>query len=305
MVSRFGRSHSPLRPGGANREKLLFILAAAFAFSIMLTIAIAFKLKKSADNDNNSATVVSVQDNVGTVKLLAPERRIKAGTKLSDVRLLDMYWPISQVPSGAIRDVNELKTLYAKNDLPAGIPLQKKHLTTQPHRIGLSVSPGNRAVAINIDAQTAIEYHVEPGTHVDVVLTYHDAQRELTSKVIVQNARVLSLGGDTARNSDQSKMFQNNRSRQRSKTVTLDVAPEDALKITTSMQLGKLSLMMRSMDDEEALIKTELPKAAIDGDDREPTQNQPRCRDKGRIRIAGKGDFIIGCDGQFIPVEKK
>ncbi len=293
-----------MRRSALSREKLLFLVAAGLAFSIMLTFAIVLKIKKNSEKDE-AATIVSVQDNVGTVRLLAPERPVRSGTKLSDVRFLEMYWPISQVPAGAIRDYSELKDVYARAELPAGIPLQKKHLTTKQPTSSLEPSPGNRAVTINIDAETAIEFHVVAGTHVDVVLTYHNAQRELTSNVIVQNARVLSLGGDTSTAEDRNeKLFKSSYRQPKSKTVTLDVSPQDALKITTSRQLGKLSLIMRSTGDVKTLPKTEVSQTEIDGTAQNTTAAPvKRNCNRGRLRTP-KGEFIIECDGKLTPVQK-
>src|SRR5690606_4671736 len=95
---------------------------------------------------------------VSTVSLLAPERPIRAGTRLSEVNFKQVYWPRNQVPEGAIRDLSEVQNFYAKSDLSPGLPLQRAHLTSEVDTSSLQLTPGQRAVAIDIDASSAVEY---------------------------------------------------------------------------------------------------------------------------------------------------
>ena len=64
-----------------------------------------------------------------------------------------MFWPRTQVPEGAVLDVSELTSFYAKEALQPGVPVQRRHLTRQPNTSVLSVTPGNRAVTIKVDAE--------------------------------------------------------------------------------------------------------------------------------------------------------
>lgn len=305
-MAKFGKNYPAL--GKSNeRERLLFLAALGLAFSLLVILVVVFQFRSPSNRSGYpDVTTINTEtdtDSVSTVTLLAPERPVTPGTKLSDVRFRKMFWPRTQVPEGAVLDVAELSDFYAKVKLDPGVPVQRRHLTRQPSTSVLSVTPGNRAVTIKVDSETAIEYHVVPGSRVDLILT-HNVGSDLTSKVIVQNARVLSLGGMTNTNDEDGVAGRANniRTRMASATVTLDVNPKDALKIATAKQLGKLSLMMRAPDD-IAPPKTESVSAAeVDGINRGTTRNRGGCERRGRVKISGKGEFIVDCDGTMTPV---
>ncbi|MCB0332399.1 MAG: Flp pilus assembly protein CpaB [Bdellovibrionales bacterium] len=304
MGGKFGR-HYPVVGKSHDRERLLFIAALGLTFSLLIILVVVFKVRgnssETAANDYpEMASEPAAQAGVATVTLLAPERTVRSGTKLSDVQFKKMYWPRNQVPEGAIRDEAEVRAYYAKTDLEPGVPLQRRHLTREAQSAMLSITPGNRATTISIDAEKAIEYHVIPGSHVDVVLTYYQAG-ELTSKVLVQNARVLSLGGDTSIGDDMQRRGASRR-RLASQTVTLDVSPQDALKIATSKQLGKLSLLMRSGDDVKPSPVNEVNQTDIGSGVVGGSKRQSRSCKRGTIKIQGKGEFLLDCDGSMTPI---
>jgi pilus assembly protein CpaB len=186
--------------------------------------------------------------------------------------------------------------MYAKADIAAGIPLKRADVTPERSEFVLPVSPGNRAVSIEVDAVSGIEGHAAPGTRVDVVLTYYEGG-ELTSKVIVENTRVLSLGGDTTLVTDRGDIRKRGRSTA-SKTITLEVAPQDALKIQTARKMGSLGLIMRASGDNRPVQKREVSGADL-GQNGSRANFRSRC-ERGTVRIPGKGDFILNCDGSMV-----
>lgn len=300
MGSKFGRNY-PVLSKSNEKERVLFILAAGLAFSLLvvLVIVVKFKSSSSGSSDENPYAAIDQSSDVSTVTLLAPERPVRAGTPLSEVQFKEVFWPRNQVPKGAVRDRAELQSLFAKVDIPEGVPLQRTHLTSQQMNTNiLPLTPGNRAVAIEINATSGIEYHVIPGTRVDVILTYY-SNRELTSKVIVQNARVLSLGGDATIRNDPNQPVR----RLAMQTITLDVSPSDALRLSTAKRLGQLSLMMRSAGDVKPSAVNEITQQNIDSNLEGNQKRTPaRTCKKGRIRIAGEGEFLLDCDGTMTPI---
>ncbi|MFM1849066.1 MAG: hypothetical protein RL417_2540 [Pseudomonadota bacterium] len=294
MSTKFGR-YTPAIGGKSNdRERLLFIAAIGLAFSLLVILIVVFNFR----NDANARTDINPEvaqpvANLGTVALLTPERAVRAGAKLSEVRFKEVLWPRSQVPDEAVRDISELQNLYAKTELSPGVPLQRSHLSREGLMNSLALTPRNRAVSIEVDETSGLEGHALPGTKVDVVLTFQE-NGQLISKVIVQNARVLSYGGDTSTLPDRSDLAGEMRSRRMSRTITLDVSPKDALQITTARQLGRLSLIMRSADDDIGSPVTEVDQADL-------AHNKPQARARsscksGRIKVGGE-EFMLDCDG--------
>jgi pilus assembly protein CpaB len=300
MSPKFGRNYPVLssRPGGgrnSDRDRLVFIAAAGLVFSLLVVLLVVMNFRSA---DARTAAVEPPSQApaaVGMLTLLTPDRDVRSGSSLSEVTFKEVYWPRNQVPEGAIRDVGEMRGLFAKLDLKAGQPVTKGQITREARMATLPITPGNRAITIVNDEVTGLEGHAQPGTRVDVVLTYYQ-NGELTSKVIVQNARVISVGGDTQVASGERR---ERTGRRQASTLTLDVLPKDALEMQTARQLGKLSLIMRAQDDDKGVTVTEVSNSDISGPDkRTDGKTTARSCTKGRMRIDGK-EYIIDCDGSI------
>ncbi|MCB0317989.1 MAG: Flp pilus assembly protein CpaB [Bdellovibrionales bacterium] len=288
-------SPSGIVKSNKDRERLIFIATAGLAFSLVVIFIVVLTAKRDADakQDQQQIEEAMLPEAIGTVTLYTVDRTIPAGTKLSNVEFRKIYWPRNEVPSGAVRDLVELKRYYAKREIKPSIPLTREDLSRDPVKYSLPLTPGNRAVTIEVDAISGLEGHALPGTRVDIVLTYN-SDGNLTSKVIVQNARVLSYGGDQTPVGQRMAISQPMAPK---RTITLDVSPQDALKIQTSRQLGRLSLLLRSPDDNTPYRNLEVDKSAIEGNVRKPTKENKACR-SGTMKMDGK-EYILDCDGNI------
>ncbi len=303
MGSKFGKLSTGGFRGRGLRERALFVAAASFTLVIVISFVILSNIKQQAPGTTTVES--SLQPSAATagnaIKLFGAERAIPKGTKLSEVNFKTLSWPRHSVPEDAIRTKEELATLYARVDLAPGMPVLKSQTTTQPvneNTASLRLTPGNRAVSIEVDETSGLEGHATPGTHVDVVLT-HSRGGELESSIIVENARVLSYGGDTSidKNPGRGALKIN-------RTITLDVSTADALKISTARQMGRLSLFMRAVDDDKAANVTVLDANELDRKGAENSRTKPQACTKGKVRI-GEKTFLMGCDGSMTPVEDK
>ncbi|MCB0346315.1 MAG: Flp pilus assembly protein CpaB [Bdellovibrionales bacterium] len=122
--------------------------------------------------------------------------------------------------------------------------------TTQPPQstpgsaVSASIPQGYRAVTIEVDSVSGVEGFAQPGTSVDTVVSYIDpATGQRKAVVASQNAKVLSVGGETAGN---GSAYSAQRGK---KTVTLAVPVQEALKIDTARKMGAVSLLQRSNSD--------------------------------------------------------
>jgi pilus assembly protein CpaB len=287
-----GRKSSP------NQNAKIAVGVFALCFLVIATIII----QKSGNSATVQPAIVGQSSNsqIGTVTLFKVDRPINAGEMIPATEVKEVYWAVNQVPEGAVRDRAELKNMYAKVAIPGNSPLQLQQLMDKPVSSSLPVTPGNRAVTIEIDATSGIEGQALPGSYVDVILTYH-VNAVLTSKVIVQNTRVLSLQGST-KSVDEIDPAAKKGIPAAAQTITLDVSPRDALAITTSRQLGRLSLMMRYPGDEVVLAQDEInqneigPNSTVNnvsiGQSHVPASK--KCI-KGTYKINGK-DYLLDCD---------
>ncbi|HMO01590.1 MAG TPA: Flp pilus assembly protein CpaB [Oligoflexia bacterium] len=273
------------------RERFIFLIASGVAFSLLIILFVVLNYKSNAiaKIDNQPKIENQAPSTTGTVMLIAPERLIPTGTKLSDVKFKEVLWPQNQVPEGAINDIAQLKDLYAAEPLRAAFPIQRSQLSNEPLQTSLPVTPGNRAVAIEVDAISGVEGHVVPGTKVDITLTFFE-QGTLTTKVIVQNARVLSYGGET-----KADKTARSGARAVSRSVTLDVSAADALKIQTARKLGTMSLILRSIEDDKSATSLEITENDLSSNKVKKESKATTC---GRVRVGGK-EYIMNCDGSI------
>jgi pilus assembly protein CpaB len=227
-----------------------------------------------------------------TVTLLTPERHYPAGTPFSNIRMKEAYWPRVQVPEGAILDLAEVNGMTAKVALTPGVPLLREQVTEEYVEGRLLPSVGNRAVTIPVDDVTGIEAHAGPGSHVSVYLTFY-RNREITTKVIVNDARVLSQNGIQERKGVRGVGVVNTHVR----TVTRDVSPKDAIELQTAKKMGDLALALIRPGEKGTSSVTEHTEKQIGGSDPAEKESNRRCAKKGTLRIEGGGDFVIDCEG--------
>ncbi len=297
MGSTFSRNPGSMHRRG-EKERLLLIAAAGLAASLVIIMVVVLNYKREAiaSQASSAANQTIVPVPMGTVTLFVPDREVAPGTKLSEVNFKEVYWPRNQVPANAVLDLAEIKNQFAKANLPAGLPVQRQSLTAVAGRAGLPVTSGNRAVTIEVDRAQSIEGYTTPGSVVDVVLTYHE-EGNLTSKVIVEGARVLSLGGD----SNQAEKRRPGASASQT-TITLDVSTQDALKIQTARQMGRLSLMLRNDVDRKAVDTTAFTADDFNAKGHQSDKKQSVCT-RGTMRM-GDTSYIVNCDGTMVQLKE-
>lgn len=276
----------------------MLIAAGGLIFSAIIVLGILASQTEDAGGATAPAQVVQVQTEGQplSVTLLTPERPIRRGDRVSVYSFKPLIWPSHTVPVGAVTSVQDLADFYARVDIEPGMPVQLTHLTKDEISQSIRITRGMRAVTITVNSQSGLEGWARPGSRVDVALTYKSSKDdgELTSKVIVQNARVLSYDG-SADEEDTRSSLRGRRVATKS-TITLEVTAEDALKVQTSRQMGTLSLLMRAPEDDKAPSITEVDNRTIDGivkggGDKECV--------RGTMTISGK-EYSIGCDGSIL-----
>ena len=110
----------------------------------------------------------------------------------SDV-LEQVQVPIRWLPDAAIQSFDTSRGLVAAQPVAAGSLLQKGMAQSPPE-----LKPGQREIAIMINAETGVAGKVEPNDLVDIYATFVDSRNgangDFRSGVIVANAKVLAIG---------------------------------------------------------------------------------------------------------------
>jgi pilus assembly protein CpaB len=301
MPTKFA-GHFPVVRKGKDRKLLVVLAVIGIAFFICVVVSIFIVANLPDHTASARQTTDTLPPSAGSapvtsVKLYTPSRDVAAGVALSGVTFREIYWPRHSVPEGAVRDPSEWKDKYAREKIVSGTPLIDKNLSAYPQSSGLDqlLKPNMRGITIQVDAESGLEGWILPNSYVDVMLT-QEKDGKLRTDIIVQNARVLSRGGEIS-NPTMITRSQVNSVR----TVTLEVTPRDALIIRTASKVGSLSLMLRSRDnpitsDVDSIEANQIIK------DSQPHMNRP-CASGGKIRIGGR-DYLVDCDGMIQPIAK-
>jgi pilus assembly protein CpaB len=126
------------------------------------------------------------------VELLSLSKPVRAFESVPDDAVTTVRMPERWAPPTALRDRAELVGLVAGSDLTKDSLLQKGMLISPPE-----LAPGQREVAILVDAETGVAGKIGPGAVVDIVATYAgDPQQGIAPKstVVVPGARIIEVG---------------------------------------------------------------------------------------------------------------
>jgi pilus assembly protein CpaB len=185
-----------------------------------------------------TAYVSDVRSQVGPpVGVLVLSEAIPAFSPVAETSTTLREIPERWAPAHALRDPVQLVGTVAATDLPAGAMLQEGMLIPEP-----SIEPGQREVAILVDAETGVAGKIQPGSIVDVFATYE--LREGTARcavVLVPGVRVVDVGRPATR---QTLNETGVPTQEQSVAVTMTLTPTDALKVVqaesyaTEVRLG-------------------------------------------------------------------
>jgi len=143
--------------------------------------------------------------------------------------------------------------------IAAGGPIRRGAIVKpgDPDFLQVVLSAGARAIAIPVATSGAGTGLLHPGDRVDVILTQtfrNDAPltRRSVSETVVESLRVLAV--------DASDLKPAGAGNGLGRTVTLEMTPEQAEKISVATELGKLSLALRSISSTDGVVATSTPR---------------------------------------------
>jgi pilus assembly protein CpaB len=126
------------------------------------------------------------------IQLLALSKPVKAYESVPDDAVTTITMPKRWAPPTALRDRSALVGKVAGTDLSKDSLLQDDMLIFPPE-----LKPGQREVAILVDAETGVAGKLGPDSIVDIVATYDgNDQRGIAPKstVVVPAARIIAVG---------------------------------------------------------------------------------------------------------------
>jgi pilus assembly protein CpaB len=192
------------------------------------------------------ATASAERTTPALVSVVVAGQDIPFGATIEPHKLTTIQWPAEAVPGGIFTDYSVLlpkgdeEPRRAKRAMVKGELILAAKLSDFGEKvtIGQTLRPGNRAMAISVNATTSVGGFVTPGDFVDVVLTSRD-QRGLRAVTILQNLRVVGVDQQADVLNEQAQV---------ARTVTVEVTPLQGQKLALAQRAGTLSLTLRNID---------------------------------------------------------
>ncbi len=234
------------------------MIGIAAVFGAISIFAANFWIKSQANArvKEMSATVqVPSAPAVQFKTIVVAKAPLRFGMKLERDQLAEIPWAEDALPKGAFITIDALLKdgeRVVLSPIDANEPVLLAELSGPNGRATLSnlLDPGMRAVTIKTDEIAGVGGFITPGDRVDVVLTRDAGDIEevkrnaagasgskIATEVVIEAAKVLSVGQAADERATTPKV---------ANSVTLEVTPDGAQKITLARNVGKLSLSLRS-----------------------------------------------------------
>jgi pilus assembly protein CpaB len=177
---------------------------------------------------------------------------IPLGEKITADHLMLASIPNGSAPEGAFRKIEEVAGRVAITPIGARDTVTNMKLAPEGVDGGLSavIPEGYRAMTVKVDDIVGVSGFVMPGSFVDIVaVIVPQASQGVQSpgpisKIVLQQIKVLASG-------PKLDSPDNQREPTNAKSVTLQVTPEQAERLSLAANEGKLQLVMRSYTDQE------------------------------------------------------
>jgi pilus assembly protein CpaB len=232
---------------------------------VVLTIAlgaggVAAYLASGSEPDNKPQAPAKAVAELQTVDVLVAKSDIGLGQSVKAEDLQWQTWPTASASNSFIRrsDHPDAPSEYAGSTVRvpfmAGEPIREQKLIKANSGFMAAILPsGMRAISTDISPETAAGGFILPDDRVDVILSKRDkaagngngAQDVVNSQIILSNVRVLAI--------DQAPKEKDGQNTLLGKTVTLELAPEQAETLARARQSGTLALALRSIADANAV----------------------------------------------------
>lgn len=203
------------------------------------------------------APVVEVEQ-IEYQDILAASADIPFGGRLSDANIKWKQWPKEAMsPEYVTRDdrpeaLEEFQAGVARAPIYVGEPISERRIVLVGDKGLMSglLTPGMRAVATEISTESASGGFIQPGDHVDIILTQEVEEPALPgqsrgkdvfeSSTVFSNVRVLAIDQTFDIDEEGGASIEGS-------TATLELSPGDAELLQVAIASGELSMVLRPL----------------------------------------------------------
>ena len=195
--------------------------------------------------------------------IVVASKNLDYGDHISPGDLRLVKWPAGTVPAGAFGKIEDLAgpgvDRVVLRPMEANEPVLTTKVSGNGGKSSLSsvIEADKRAMTIHVNDATGVAGFVQPGDHVDILLTHTDmtpgtaGNTPMSAKieVLLQDVLVRGIDQDTNVRKDAAGAV---------KVVTVEVSPRDAQKLTLASSIGTLSLTLRNMRSKQQVAPSSL-----------------------------------------------
>jgi pilus assembly protein CpaB len=226
------------------QNRLRFAMLLAISFGLLAAYGIFSFLRQQRLESERFRS--SLQDVVVTTK------EVSSGTTITSDMVKTTSYLKSSIPPGAFSSLQQVTGKIAKTTLTAGEPILPSRLGD---KAGLTVllTPGHRAIAVRVNEIIGVSGFIVPNDRVDVIALVappaatNEGAKQI-SKIVLQNKRVLSVAQTINEPKDGKPQV--------ASSITLELTPEEAEKLSLASIEGQIVLALRSAQDEN-IVRTE------------------------------------------------
>jgi len=216
-------------------RRLLAALLMALVGSGLFTFWISRKFSKPV-----AAAAVAKQQYVAAV------HNLDSGEILQRPNLTLVDWSGAGKLEGAFAKPEDIVGRTVLYPMAAGEPILDRQLSAAGSGLGLStkIPDGMRAISLRTDQVVGVAGFLLPGTHVDVLVTYHSlTSPEPVTSTVLQDAQVIAAGQKMQPDPEGKPTTVD--------VVTLLVKPNDAERITLASAQGSVHFVLRNGSDHQ------------------------------------------------------
>ena len=276
-------------------KKVILIIGA-----MIIALGAAFGVNSLLRGSSTPQARAAAAPTVSGPKVMVATRSLPVGTILTADALRFQPWPEGLVRADqyymeGAANTEALVGSVVRIALTSGAPVTKGSLVNPQDRgfLAAALGAGMRAITVPLSAEQGVAGFVFPGDHVDMMLTQTIEGEDSalrTTETIVHNLRVLAVDQRTAPTDENG-----NSTPAVYSTVTIEVTPRIAEKISVARSVGTLSLALRSLADSQSELDEAIASGAVDvagdgdraGEARLLNRSNSRPSDRGVTGVTG------------------
>jgi pilus assembly protein CpaB len=197
------------------------------------------------------------------VQVLVAKRELPVGTFLRPEHLRWQIWPQASLsPAYAVEGKKKIEDFVGsvvRLPIAEGEPITDGRVVAPGNSgfLAAVLRPGFRAVSVPVTMTSGISGFVFPGDHVDVLLTHNlpvaieGGLERRAGGTVLRNIRVLAL--------DQKVDVKPGEAGAVPRTATIEVTPKQSEIVALVVEMGKLSLSLRSLQRDEPQLPEDDP----------------------------------------------